>query len=69
MYSLEQQIIIVTGGGRGIGLEIARAMRAAGAHLIIAEADQSSGESAALELAGDFVHTDVTNSSSVKAMV
>jgi NAD(P)-dependent dehydrogenase (short-subunit alcohol dehydrogenase family) len=67
--SLEQQIIIVTGGGRGIGLEIARAMRLAGAFLIIAEADRESGEAAALELGGDFVLTDVTDSSSVRALV
>ena len=34
---------IVTGGGRGIGLEIARAMKAAGAKLVIAEADEDAG--------------------------
>jgi NAD(P)-dependent dehydrogenase (short-subunit alcohol dehydrogenase family) len=67
--SLEQQIIIVTGGGRGIGLEIARAMHLAGAFLVIAEADRGSGEAAALELGGDFVLTDVTDSSSVRALV
>ena len=66
---LEQQIIIVTGGGRGIGLEIARAMRAAGAYLIIAETDAVIGASAALELNGDFIQTDMTNSNSVRAMV
>jgi NAD(P)-dependent dehydrogenase (short-subunit alcohol dehydrogenase family) len=67
--SLKNQIIIVTGGGRGIGFEIAKALRAFGAHLVIAEADPSNGEQAALALEGDFVHTDVTDSSSVKAMV
>ena len=67
--SLEQQIIIVTGGGRGIGLEISRAMRAAGAHLVIAETNAEIGEAAANELNGDFIKTDVTDSSSVRAMV
>jgi NAD(P)-dependent dehydrogenase (short-subunit alcohol dehydrogenase family) len=68
-YSLKDQIIIVTGGGRGIGLEIARAMRGSGAHLVIAEAETGVGEEAARELEGDFIHTDVTNSLSVRAMV
>lgn len=60
---------IVTGGGRGIGLEIARAMKAAGAKLVIAEADEAAGRAAALELEGDFIQTDVTHSSSVSSMV
>ena len=67
--SLEQQIIIVTGGGRGIGLEISRAMRVAGAHLVIAETNAVIGLAAALELQGDFIETDVTDSSSVRAMI
>jgi NAD(P)-dependent dehydrogenase (short-subunit alcohol dehydrogenase family) len=68
-FNLENQIIVVTGGGQGIGLEIAQAMRASGAYLVIAEANASSGEQAAHALEGDFVQTDVTNSSSVKGMV
>ncbi len=67
--SLEQQIIIITGGGRGIGLEISRAMRAAGACVVIAETNAEIGTAAALELQGDFIQTDVTDSSSVRAMV
>ncbi len=68
-YSLESQIVIVTGGGRGIGLEIARAMKASGAFVVIAEADAIVGAESALELQGDFIATDVTSSSSVRAMV
>ena len=60
---------IVTGGGRGIGLEIARAMKAAGAKLVIAEAEKVAGLEAARELEGDFIRTDVTISSSVAAMI
>jgi NAD(P)-dependent dehydrogenase (short-subunit alcohol dehydrogenase family) len=66
---LDNHIVIVTGGGRGIGLEIARAMRGSGAHVVIAENDPSSGQEAARELEGTFVQTDVTDSSSVRAMV
>jgi NAD(P)-dependent dehydrogenase (short-subunit alcohol dehydrogenase family) len=68
-FNLENQIIIVTGGGQGIGFEIAQAMRASGAYLVIAEANPSSGEQVAHSLEGDFIQTDVTNSSSVKNMV
>jgi NAD(P)-dependent dehydrogenase (short-subunit alcohol dehydrogenase family) len=68
-FNLENQIVIVTGGGQGIGFEIAQAMRASGAYLVIAEANPSSGEQAAHLLEGDFIQTDVTNSSSVKNMV
>jgi NAD(P)-dependent dehydrogenase (short-subunit alcohol dehydrogenase family) len=68
-FKLENQIVIVTGGGQGIGFEIAQAMRASGAYLIIAEANQTSGEQAAQSLEGDFIQTDVTNSGSVKSMV
>ena len=67
--ALMDQIVIVTGGGRGIGLEIARAMKAAGAKLVIAEADAAAGQAAASELEGMFIQTDVTISSSVAAMV
>lgn len=67
--ALQDHIVIVTGGGRGIGLEIARAMRAAGAKLVIAEADEAAGTEAARVLEGDFIHTDVTISSSVARMV
>ena len=68
-YTLNNQIIVVTGGGQGIGLEIASAMRASGAYLIIAEANASTGEAAAHKLEGDFIATDVTDSSSIKNMV
>ena len=68
-YALHDQIAIVTGGGRGIGLEIARAMRGSGARLVIAEADPGVGESAAGELNGLFVQTDVTDSGSVRRMI
>jgi NAD(P)-dependent dehydrogenase (short-subunit alcohol dehydrogenase family) len=68
-FNLSNQIAIVTGGGQGIGFEIAQAMRASGAYLVIAEANASSGEQAAHTLEGDFIQTDVTNSSSVKSMV
>lgn len=35
MFSLEGQVALVTGAGRGLGLEIARAMAGAGAHVLL----------------------------------
>lgn len=67
--ALQDHIVIVTGGGRGIGLEIARAMRAAGAKLVIAESHAAAGREAASELEGMFIQTDVTDSSSVSSMI
>lgn len=69
VFSLKGQITIVTGASRGIGLEIAKAMRTAGAHIVVADVDGDAGPKSAAELGGDFVHTDVTDSGSVKAMV
>ncbi|MBF6593989.1 MAG: SDR family oxidoreductase [Thermaceae bacterium] len=69
VFSLDGQITIVTGASRGIGLEIAKAMRTAGAHIVVADIDAEVGPKSAAELGGDFVHTDVTDSASVKALV
>ena len=69
MFSLEGRIAVVTGASRGIGLEIAKAMHTAGAHIVVADIDGDAGARSAKELEGDFVHTDVTDSGSVRAMV
>jgi NAD(P)-dependent dehydrogenase (short-subunit alcohol dehydrogenase family) len=66
---LQDQVAIVTGAGRGIGLEIAKAMQSSGARVVIAEADQAVGLESAQALGMEFVQTDVTESSSVARMV
>lgn len=48
--SLEGRVAIVTGGGRGLGLEIARAVRAAGGFVVISGRDQGALADAAREL-------------------
>ncbi len=68
-FSLEDRVAVVTGGGGGIGLEIGRALRAAGAAVVAAEIDAETGRAAAEKLGGDFVQTDVTDSHSVREMV
>ncbi len=68
-FSLQDRVAVVTGGGGGIGLEIGRALRAAGAAVVAAEVNAETGRAAAEELEGDFVHTDVTDTRSVRTMV
>ena len=64
--SLEGRNIVVTGGARGIGLDIARSAREAGAHVVIADIDASLAESAAKEVGGSAIMLDVTDPASVR---
>ncbi len=68
-FSLEGRVAVVTGGGQSLGLEISRALRAAGAQMVIAEINDETGPDAAEELQGTFVKTDVTDPESVREMV
>lgn len=53
--SLDGKVTIVTGGGRGLGLEIARAFRDAGAPVVIAGRDEQALGEAQRELGSDAV--------------
>jgi 3-oxoacyl-[acyl-carrier protein] reductase len=71
---LQDQVAIVTGGGRGIGRAIAQAFGREGAAVVVAELDAQAGIATAAEInaAGGrarFVSTQVTDRSSVEAMV
>ena len=71
---LAGQRIIVTGGGRGIGAEMARAMAAEGGRLVIADLDAGIAEATAAAIAqagGEAVavQVDVRDRASVRAMV
>jgi NAD(P)-dependent dehydrogenase (short-subunit alcohol dehydrogenase family) len=67
--SLGNRIAMVTGGGQGIGYEIARALAAAGAHIVIADRNPTTAQKVAAELAGSMVELDVTDSSAVRTAV
>jgi NAD(P)-dependent dehydrogenase (short-subunit alcohol dehydrogenase family) len=60
---------VITGANSGIGLEAARALGAAGAHVVVACRDTSKGEHAVVELDGDFDvrRLDLADLSSVHA--
>ncbi len=70
-YDLSGRVAVVTGGGRGIGREIAGALAEAGALIVIAEIDPTTGKAAAQALAdagrpAEFVELDVTRPQDVE---
>jgi NAD(P)-dependent dehydrogenase (short-subunit alcohol dehydrogenase family) len=72
--SLNQQVVIVTGAGSGIGRSTAQLLASEGARVVIAEVDKQKGAEAAAELnragaAVKFVLTDVADERSVQEMV
>ena len=54
MDSQDGRTFVITGANSGIGLEAARALGAAGAHVVVACRDTAKGEHAVAELDGDF---------------
>jgi NAD(P)-dependent dehydrogenase (short-subunit alcohol dehydrogenase family) len=68
-FSLRDRVALVTGGGQSLGLAVSRALHRAGAEMVIAEINETTGPDVAEELEGTFVHTDVTDPASVRDMV
>jgi NAD(P)-dependent dehydrogenase (short-subunit alcohol dehydrogenase family) len=68
-FSLQDRVALVTGGGQSLGLAVSRALHRAGAEMVIAEINETTGPDVAEELEGTFVHTDVTDPASVRDMV
>ncbi len=60
---LKDRIAIVTGGGRGIGLAIAKRFQAEGAHVAIADIEGDP------KIGADYIHCDVSKSDDVSAAV
>ncbi|ADI15987.1 SDR family NAD(P)-dependent oxidoreductase [Truepera radiovictrix] len=67
-FALTGKHALVTGAGRGIGLEIARTLKRAGAAVTVAEFDEENGRRAAEELGGRFVQVDVRDPASAERM-
>ncbi|MFD0900626.1 SDR family oxidoreductase [Actinomadura sediminis] len=67
---LDGRLVVVTGAGRGLGLEIARAAGRAGARIVVAERDPGLAGSAVAGLAAEGIEThrvdtDVADTASV----
>jgi NAD(P)-dependent dehydrogenase (short-subunit alcohol dehydrogenase family) len=65
---LAGRVAVITGGGSGIGLAAARRMHAEGAIIVVADIDVDAGSTAADELSGLFVPTDVSDEVAVNAL-
>jgi NAD(P)-dependent dehydrogenase (short-subunit alcohol dehydrogenase family) len=65
---LDGKVAVITGAGSGIGLATARRLAGDGARVVCADIDGASGQAAANEVDGQFVHVDVTDEGSVAAM-
>jgi NAD(P)-dependent dehydrogenase (short-subunit alcohol dehydrogenase family) len=66
-FSLQDKNAFITGGASGIGLEIARRLRKAGANVVIA--DLQDGSAVASEIGGDYLQLDVSSSEQVNAVL
>jgi 3-oxoacyl-[acyl-carrier protein] reductase len=66
---LENHVALVTGGGRGVGANIARELAAAGARVAVSARTREQVDEVAGEIGGLAVVADVTDQSAVEAMV
>lgn len=66
---LQDQVALVTGGGRGVGENIARELAAAGARVAVSARSRDEVDKVAAEIGGLAVVADVTDRSAIQAMV
>jgi NAD(P)-dependent dehydrogenase (short-subunit alcohol dehydrogenase family) len=64
---MDKRVAVVTGGNRGIGLEICRQLARAGMHVILTARDEAKGKAAAKKLGVESHQLDVDSDESVKA--
>jgi NAD(P)-dependent dehydrogenase (short-subunit alcohol dehydrogenase family) len=65
---LSGRVAVVTGGASGIGLASVRRLASEGARVVVADLDPDAGKSAATEVEGLFVATDVTDPDAVERL-
>ncbi len=69
MERLKGKTVIVTGGAGGIGRAGVELFAAEGAHVIIADIDEKTGQETADAVGGFFVKCDVSNSEDVRKVI
>jgi NAD(P)-dependent dehydrogenase (short-subunit alcohol dehydrogenase family) len=68
-FHLDGKVAVVTGGHRGIGLALARALGQAGARVAVAARDPEAAQAAAAAAGAVAVRADVTDLASVQTML
>jgi 3-oxoacyl-[acyl-carrier protein] reductase len=66
---LDGQVVLITGGGRGVGAGVARELDAAGARVAVAARTREQVEAVAQELGGLAIAADVSRLEDVERMV
>ena len=69
MFDLAGEVALVTGGAKGIGKGIAKALKQARAKVLIGDIDKEKGKETACELDGEFYYLDVTDRDQVQYIV
>ena len=69
MFDLAGEVALVTGGAKGIGKGIAKALKQARAKILIGDVDRNKGKEVARELEGEFYYLDVTDKDRVEYVV
>lgn len=74
LFSLKDQVALVTGGAMGIGLAICKRLSEAGCHIVIADLDERAGETAVSQIAAAngsavFIRADAAKLSDIRAAV
>lgn len=69
MGKLDEAVIVVTGGSRGIGAQISRTLAGEGAKIVVADVLDDDGQTVAEEIGGTYVHLDVTDPSSWRSAI
>src|SRR5574341_1244078 len=65
----QDQMVVVTGAGRGIGYALAERFASEGAKVVIAEKNPQTGAAAAQKLNATFEPLDVSDAAAVKQVV